>query len=857
LNIMDRNIHLFLGVVLTCTLIAGEAVGRAEALQSLPSGVSLALEAKATPAASPWVSPSLNPPYKGPLFLNATGQPAAASVSVSIEVADGDIGLMGTVRPGSWATLRATVVNHTAQLRTLSIDWVTRDADGDTVLSRRTPVVVGPNSTAGVRLYAMLAANSDPEKGWRIRAIDAETQEMLVFKDVRPRTVLPRDTGLMAVVGAAGGRTGLLRFASRETQHEAIEYLLGLDPTLLPDRWQGLSLLDAIIWTPGEQSPTNPAVPMTAIRDWVRRGGHLVISLGPTEQAWSDPELADLLPAVSIGAATKVDLPKWLHEPADRNRNPYQPQQNVGKTIDIRPLSPKPGVDPGALAMLQHNPVEPGPGLLAARDVGMGRVTLIGFNLGDNLMMDAQVERHGLPRLWQTIFGWRSPANLDNRGLIENRQMLKVDQRDPSDLTSFIPTRISMKAAAAASLLLIVLLFAGYWVVAGPVTFGVLKARQWTHFSWLVFGVVVVLFSLVSWSMAYFLRPASTSVEHFSVVDIDATAKGDPLLRTHSWLTLFVPQHGGVDLTLEEKKALATDKAAEAEVYRSIFCTGLSSSAKGGFMDPQTYVMSMNAPGQLRDVPMRSTARQFEVTYMAPMKSGDFARAWQPPVGRLKLEKGWPVGTLTHQLPGALTSVLFVYCPGDGGMPRVWRLESDGQVWKPGVAMAVQQPGATKWQPLVKAPRGVSLPPTAETPTGWEMRQLNEEGHLGQIASRRLGTRLLSEYDDDAQPGAVTRVDDGPVEMVDKIEMLTFFNMIPPPEFMTKRDLNQYIHTPQYLTRTTGRLLDLSHRTALRRLIIIGHIDRNAPLPLPLQVDGHEPKSSGWTTVRFILPVSE
>ena len=80
----------------------------------------------------------------------------------------------------------------------------------------------------------------------------------------------------------------------------------------------------------------------------------------------------------------------------------------------------------------------------------------------------------------------------------------------------------------------------------------------------------------------------------------------------------------------------------------------------------------------------------------------------------------------------------------------------------------------------------------------------------------------------------------------------------PPPNFIDDaRDFSGAGIASVHFSRATGRDLDLTHLLATRKLIIMGYMPESSPLPLPLTVDGETPRSNGWTTVRFILPVEE
>jgi len=133
--------------------------------------------------------------------------------------------------------------------------------------------------------------------------------------------------------------------------------------------------------------------------------------------------------------------------------------------------------------------------------------------------------------------------------------------------------------------------------------------------------------------------------------------------------------------------------------------------------------------------------------------------------------------------------------------------------------------------------------------TGYESRTMDNEGYLGAILKRKSGEQIKN-------VNAVKSM--GP--HIESIAALSFYNYLPPPDFMENVNLNgnlDYGKTPKHLKRANGRTLDLSHMVPMRRLIIIGHIRKDARLPLPLKVDGDTIRGEGWTVVRFILPIDQ
>ena len=782
-------------------------------------------------------------------FVNFIGSASAqeSPIQIIIERPE-DVGFEGNIRPGTWAPMRVSLRNTEGTLRKLTVDWIAPDADGDQVIARRENVVVAAGGSASIRLYAMPAIGSKPAEGWTIRAVDAETDQIITSLKVAPKFSLPLRAAAIGITG--GGLMGLASFRETHTQHEPIDFITGIDPSLLPDRWYGLSLLDALIWAPGNaRSPADPSVPIVAIKEWVRRGGHLVIILSSIDTGWSDPKVADLLPPVKIGDSVEIEsVPRWLYETSDPVREPTRPEQLVNIRFNMRPLSRSKDANAQDVALISPGQIADAgdPTVVAAHQYGFGRVTLIGLDVTDRRMAsNVAFVRYGLPRLWQTVFGWRSPGNLDVNRLLDGRKMVPLP-RDTADLGVFIPGRIAMKSKAAVTVFAAVVLFGVYWLVAGPGLYSVLKSRRMLHHSWLIYAGIVAVFSALTWLAAMFMRPSLAEVEHFSIVDIDSSSRGPAQIRSHSFFSLFVPKHGTVDV--------AIDAGKDRSNLNAMSSPGLPDGDKGSFVDERRYTINTLEPTRAGGVPMRSTAKQFEAQFCDMLDMSPFARRWMPPEGSVKLVSGWPTGELTHSLPGTLTNVRLIYCAGDGKMAELWNAAD--RSWKNGTPLKIARPLSKL--PLVQSPQKLLNPSLRTkskdnpTPNGWEKRALSAEGFLGAHMQEMGGRRSDSKEDDEAKK----LLDPGASTIVRTLEVMTFFNMLPPPDFMVADDAD-FMWSPVHFTRRIARTADLSHLTAGRRLIILGHLEDNSPLPLPLKVDGQEVDSHGWTMVRFVMAVEE
>ncbi|MFA9477461.1 hypothetical protein ACERK3_04045 [Phycisphaerales bacterium AB-hyl4] len=731
--------------------------------------------------------------------------------TVTLQVEPGDVGLDGYVRPGVWTPLRLTLRNQSAEPREVICRWVVRDFDGDTVHVERR-VTLTPERTQQVWLYAAPSATRAARDGWPVQVLDAETGSLLAQQRIAPRQSLESTDNLIAVMSSAD--LGFEPYSERYTQHEALRSLRGLTLHNLPDRWYGLSTLQAIVWTREGGEPDDArftAAHQQALREWVRRGGHMVIVWPTVGQAWTASPLADMLP-INERQVRQVQrpLPSWAGSPRTGELRPveyatFNVSGNDGPRVDV----------------LRRD--REGDPTVVARRYGFGRVTVVGINFADRRLVQLGLP-NGRFRIWHDVFHLQSPVYERDVIDAEMREgnIARPTGREAVELGRFVPGAIAMRNTAGPVLVLAIFVFGIYWLLAGPIGFVVLRQKAWLHHSWLAFLAVVVVFSVVAWGGAIVMQPRQAGIAHFSVLDLDGRT-GES--RTRSWLSLFVPEFGRANITLAEPDGTGRNTLANPG-WR------VGGPDAAGFLDPQTYTLSAGDPAQA-DVPMRSTAKQFTLDYFGNVGEDQpgMREPFPTPRGRLRIENAWPAGQLGHALPGTLRDVLIVYCPGADGsdqhrwMPWVWR-HGD---WAPGELLELG--GAP-----TNADRLVDRRHDFDIERNW-----SNEGFLGQLIARRTGQRFV-----DLEPLQVANAN----EMMQAVEMLSFFSALPAPNFRAGVTTLGGRRSVGY-ERELGRALDLTPLIAGRRIILIGYLE-NSALPAPLTLNGRPLQAEGWTVVRWV-----
>jgi hypothetical protein len=92
-------------------------------------------------------------------------------------------------------------------------------------------------------------------------------------------------------------------------------------------------------------------------------------------------------------------------------------------------------------------------------------------------------------------------------------------------------------------------------------------------------------------------------------------------------------------------------------------------------------------------------------------------------------------------------------------------------------------------------------------------------------------------------------VDDSGRQITQSVAVLTFFDRLPP-----LKNLPLFNYARAELLRRGGRTLNLSHAMAAGNLVVLAEV-KNAPLPLPLDVEGSRMKGEGTIYYQASLPI--
>lgn len=749
------------------------------------------------------------------------GAPAPAPDEIGIAVESFGVG--GTAREGEWAGVRLVLTDLGDRPRAVAVRLHLPDPDGDTALMQRT-VTLNPGLAQGVWLYGVMpwglsgsstftvtvhefdvnAASADPAVG-----VGAQ----LAAERIAPRVAIERSRPLLGVLGRspAAGLTFYENPAPQSqdtpsTSHELTRVVVDLAPEAMPDRWMGLATYGTLAWLSGEPSALSESQ-AEALREWVLRGGHLVVSLPSAGQSWTNPRanpIHDMLPAVEVRRIDGVDLASHAAL--------LQPRGGVALPPDatVHQLIPAPDAEPGEADVVLASP--DGTPVVARRALGAGLVTLVGYDLSDpriGARLDPQY-------FWHRVLGERFDlVTRDEARQMEQQGAANFRFVEPIRMDADLASEIAKQGRAGAGVLLGLGVFVCYLLVAGPGGFGMLRMKRLTHHAWVAFVASIGVFAAVAWGGAAALRPVKAEVQHLTFFD---HVFGQPEQHATLWFSALLPEYGNAAIALgseEDRRAWTQALAAWSDA---------SSSSGRPFPDTRGYVVDARDPSRFV-VPTRSTAKQFRGDWLGRAPLG----APVPTGGPLSVrgERGDTRlrGKVTHSMPAPLEDVTVVVVRGQkplrgdlgeiGAAPLFGRVSAARLInaWSPGEVVDFEQ-----------------IPPSA-----WD---------TGEQYFDRLAETLAGSQGAFAAP--VTTAS-GSVET--RLDALAWHAALRPPQFMRRSG-----NPTRLLQRSETQSLDLSAWLTQPCVIITAHM-RDAATPVPIFINGRETPSRGRVVLRWIYPL--
>jgi len=744
----------------------------------------------------------------------------------AVQVSARQFGVGGIVRPGDWSGVELTLKQTSSggPLRA-AVQIHRRDPDGDTLLVRREVSLV-PGAERSVWLYLPQDWNVRNSQQFTVsvRALPEEAtgEEVTVGSQVEATTLLPGQVARAteSLIGVIGIETfGLEQYELLtvlrsqpervRTAHGEWRLVSGLAPADLPDRWMGLAPFEVLVWGEGDLRAVSGARG-DALREWVRRGGHLIVVPDIINPQWFSPDnpLADVLPMGAFERREDIDLGQFRNLFVRPQVDREFPARTVGYIFT--PDDEAQRSEAGVVIEGLEGPV------VATRNLGAGLVTVIGLDLRNGALGGGSDLR--ADQFWHRLFSQRflipAATEVGNQDIRRRLQGLATRGQEVF-VDTFVANAINRSTAVGVGLLLAIVVFAVYWIVAGPGGFALLKGRGKSHLAWVAFVASAAVFSLIGWVGARALSPVRVSGEHITFID---GVYGESEQRTRTWVSVLLPDYG--------ERTVSVGEADDANSNTIMPWNSPDQTTAVTFPDARSYVMSASDPWRLA-VPTRSTVKQFRADWLGPA-------VWEMPFPPTPADRPSATaqglrGSLVHNLPGALTNVTVVLNLGpvseQAMLDSYTRDEGRGQdrrtrtyAWRKNPALT----DGADWAPGQPMDLGV-------------YRIVGDELLQQRLRNQLPTTSIVSVPTVDTAPG---------------ISLVNWLGHIPGSDLA-----GLAMPSPTVALQRTTHGLDLTKQLMRPCLIITGEVVDACPTPL--RVGGDEFDMSGRTVVRWVFPLED
>ncbi len=604
-------------------------------------------------------------------IVASLGSSTVQAASRTVDVENVRVGFQERYKVGTWTPiwiqLRGGVDGFTGILQV-----ITEDEDGtSTVMSQ--PVQVAPGASQRVTAYVR-PGSLDPDFAM-LRFIDPQKQRKAAPDVVignllgsKPPEPLSEDDYQVLTLGHPAGVTEIAKLpgfnADKNTAaqvgnraREVVVANLATIDDLLPGRWYGFDAVDVVVVDTNDKEmlATISGNRGEALKQWVQRGGHLVVAVSSNWQAVNEGLLGSMLP-VKLNGQVQV-TPFDSLESFTGGSHQVAFENAPARAAKFEEIDERGGK---VIASTLSTP------LVVRGSYGFGRVTVIGLDV-DGKPFSAWPDRSLF--FVKALDLKASSLAVNNTALapgrIMNSAMSDLSTRIRQTLDQFQGVTLIPFAWVAGFIVLYILLI-------GPGDYFFLKkVLKRMELTWITFPTIVVTISLLAYFAAYAVKGTDLRVNKIDVIDIDQETK---LARGVSWVNLFSPQNRDYSVKVvpvAPNIELPADAATEVtnppgtEVVMSWFAApegglrGMNSRGQGmGFGNNSYYYAPLGKAEELENVRIGIwSTKAFLTRWFGPAPaSSTIIESDLQPTGSDRL-----AGTITNKLPVALKNTVVVY----------------------------------------------------------------------------------------------------------------------------------------------------------------------------------------------------
>lgn len=431
-----------------------------------------------------------------------------------------------------------TVKNNTP--RPLTADLAVEPWNSYNFLRRYTQRVEVPAATTR-KFFAYPSADGINQFGMRVRLVASS-------RTLETTVALQPWQSDVAAIGYIGDHLGLL-YKARTTPSHNLRLPPVVPPEFMdcyarpeaaPDRSVGYENLNMVVLGRGAER-LNPSQ-WKALQAWVSRGGSLVMLGGSAGKYLKTAQGAELAPVTLLPGSPGSGQLSWT----PTNVNDGRHRAHLSEPFEVLRAAPKPG---GKIVNVKFDSAgydevrSSEPAVFVRRQQGLGTILYVGFDLTQRPL-----------REWSRYDMWWKALCIEARPTITYsalRWKTLVRQAwsgDPDDHDPF--------SVALPPLDIILSVFLGYFVLAIPVTFVVLKRTQRMNLAWVTGPTLAFLFAggLYLFSSELRMSPLSRRTTGFLVMSV-----GEKEAQFTGKSELFFPTAGTYDVTVPEASSVEID----------------------------------------------------------------------------------------------------------------------------------------------------------------------------------------------------------------------------------------------------------------------------------------------------------
>ena len=444
----------------------------------------------------------------------------------------------------------------------------------------------------------------------------------------------------------------------------------------MPDLWFGYEAADVVILVTRDEkfindlNSDNGAPRRKALAEWVRRGGKLVVSVGPSpEHASVVAQVLDKMPLPDFDKMPlincRIEGSAMCPETANLVRwaAPNGPFAPALHNVEILRLIPGDGVTVLASESAKVGDKTQECPVVVEASCGLGRVWMTAFDL-DGPPFKTWPE--GQKAFWSKVQSEFTPK----AGLAAPRQPQQVApgldvtvNEQPALLAELQRALENFEQIPVVSFGWVALFILIYILIVGPLDYVLLtRVFKRPELTWITFPVVVLSLSVLVYCVAYAMKGDDLRINKIDLVEYDLHSPQQAYGTT--WFTLFSPRIQDYTIGVEPTAPTwtvappqdATSHAVEVAVLAN---PDLAERVGSSSLFRKPYAYAEDASGLERvPIPVWST-RTFQASWRAGLDTAKpplAARIRRDPADKTKL-----VGEITNQLPVELQSVTVFY----------------------------------------------------------------------------------------------------------------------------------------------------------------------------------------------------